>query len=147
MKVLARVPPGPDSLPDDAFLTALAGTPWRVRPARGPGARPALELYEAGRLADIIVATPVAPLVVRGARRSRRDGQVFSLAWGCLPADGRAISVAFARSGPRRATARAEIIEAAGPAWFAVAEGRFTAVSVLHHGRADWLRLQTGPLW
>lgn len=144
---MAPFPPGPGWTADDDFLTALAGTPWSVRPARGPGARPALELYEAGRLADIIVATPVAPRIVRGARRSRRDGQVFSLAWGCLPADGQPISVAFARGGPRRATARAEIIDAPWPAWFAIAEGRFTAVSVLHHGRTDRLRLEAGPLW
>lgn len=117
-----------------------------MRPARGPGARPALELYEAGSLADIIVASSVALRIVRGARRSRSDGQVFSLAWGCLPAHGQAISVTFARSGPRRAAARAGTIGAAWPAWFATAEGKFTAVSVFHDGRADRLRLGAGRL-
>lgn len=147
MKVLTRVSPPVDPAADDELALALAATPWSVRRARGPGARPALELYEAGRLADIIVASPVAPQILRGARRSRRGGQVLGLAWGRLPADGQGVSVAFARNWPRPETVRAEIVEAAGLAWFAIVAGRFTAVSAAHrHGR-DRFRLQAGPLW
>ena len=145
MKVLAQMPPA-DPAADDELVMTLAATPWSVRRARGPGTRPALELYEAGRLADIIVATAVAPQVLRGARRSRRDEQVFGLAWGCLPADGQAVSVTFTTSRPRRATVRAEVVEVAGWAWFAIATGRFAVAGAVHQGRHDRLRLQAVSL-
>jgi hypothetical protein len=141
----ASAPAGPAA--DDDLAMALAGTPWSARPARGPGTRAALELYEAGRLADIIVATPVVPQLLRGARRSRRDGQVLSLAWGSRPAEGPPVSVAFARRWPRRATVRAEVVEVAGLAWFAIAAGPFAVVAAAHQGRSDRLRLQKGSLW
>jgi hypothetical protein len=147
MRVVAPVSVPAEPAADDELMTALAATPWSVRRARGPGRRPALELYEAGRLADIIVATSVAQQLVRGARRSARDGQVFGLAWGCLPADGLAVSVAFARGWPHRATVRAEVVEAAGLAWFAIAAGRFAVVSAVHQGRCYQLSLQARPLW
>lgn len=147
MKVLAPDSPPADPAADDELVMALTGTPWSVRRARGARQRPALELYEAGRLADIIVATPVAPQVLRGARRSRCAGQVFGLAWGCLPADGAGVSVAFARNWPRPAIVRGETVEAAGLAWFAVAAGRFAAVSAFHHDGCDRFRLEAGPLW
>lgn len=147
MKALAPVSPPADPVMDDALVSALNGTPWSVRRARGPGRRPALELYEAGRLADIIVASPVAPRILRGARRSRRGRQAFGLAWGCLPADGEGVRVAFAGGWPRPATVPGETVEAEGLAWFALAAGRFAAVSACHHDRCDRFRLEAGPLW
>jgi hypothetical protein len=147
MRVLAPACARADPAADDELAVALAGTPWSVRRTRGPGTRVALELYEEGRLADIIVATPVAAQILRGARRSRRDGQVFGLAWGCLPADGQAVSVAFTRNWPHRATLRAEVAEAAGVAWFAVTVGRFATVSAVHHDRRVQFRLSGRPLW
>lgn len=147
MKVLAPLCPPVDPAADDELVMALAARPWSVRRARGPGGRPALELYEAGRLADIIVASTVAPQILRGARRSCCAGQMFSLAWGRLPADGQGVSVAFARNWPRPATVPAEIVEAAGLAWFAIAAGRFASVSAVYGDGRDRLRFQAGPLW
>ena len=131
----------------DRLAGALAGTPWAVRRARGSGARLALEIYEAGSLADIIVTTPVAAPVLRGARRSRGAGQAFGLAWGRLPAGGQPVTVAFKRGAPRFETAQAEVIEVAGLAWFAVLTGRFAVVSAAYHGGSERLRLRTGSLW
>jgi hypothetical protein len=145
MKMLAHTPPADPA--DYELVAALAATPWSVRRARGPGARPALELYEAGRLADIIMATAVASQILRGARQSRRDGQVFSLAWGCLPADGQAVSVTFTRNWPRRIAVGSEVVEALGLAWFAVVAGGFAVAGAGHHGHCDRLRLEAGPLW
>jgi hypothetical protein len=147
MKMLALGPAPADPAADDELAMALGGTPWSARPARGPGTRAALELYEAGRLADIIVASPVVPQLLRGARRARRDGQVLSLAWGSLPTQGPPVSVAFARPWPRRTTIRAGVVEVAGLAWFAIAAGRFAVVVAVHQGRRDRLRLQNGSLW
>jgi hypothetical protein len=147
MTMLAPESAPADPAADDELAVALAGTPWSARPARGPGTRAALELYEAGRLADIIVAALARPQLLRGARRSRRDGQVLSLAWGSLPGDGPPVSVAFARHWPRRTTVRGEVVEVAGLAWFAVVTGRFSVVAAVHHGGSDRLRLQKGSLW
>jgi hypothetical protein len=138
-------PAGPAA--DDELAAALAATPWSVRCARGPGTRAALELYEAGRLADIIVDTPVAVQVLRGARRYRHNGPAFGLAWGRLPAGGQAVGVVFARSWPRRTTVRADVVEAAGLAWFAVAAGWFAAVSAVHHDQRYQFRLDARRLW
>jgi hypothetical protein len=136
-----------DPAADDELAMALTGTPWSVRRARSPGTRAALELYEAGRLADIIVATPAVPQLLRGARRFRRDGRMLNLAWGCLPAAGPPVSVAFGRHWPPGGAVRAELIETTGLAWFTVASGRFATVGAVDQGRRDRLRLQGGSLW
>lgn len=58
-----------------------------------------------------------------------------------------AVSVTFARNWPRRTTVRAEVVEAAGLAWFAVAAGWFATVSVIQHDRRHQFRLDARPLW
>jgi hypothetical protein len=131
-----------DRAAGDEVATALAGTPWSVRRARGPG----LELYEAGNLADIIVATQVGWRTLRGARRSGHGGQALALAWGRLPADGRLVTVEFTAGRLRPRTTPARVIEIAGLAWFAVTAGRFIAVSAATHEGSERLRLQAGSL-
>lgn len=128
-------------------LTGLPGAPWSVRLAHGPGARPALEIYEADGLVGIIVDSPVAPQVLRGARRATGDGQALGLAWGRLPAAGAAITVAFSRGRLRRTTRPAPVTEIAGWCWLAVAAGRFDTVSVIHRDAGEQLRLRTGSCW
>jgi hypothetical protein len=133
---------------DDRLAMALDGTPWSVRRVRGSGMTPALEIYEAGRLADIVVATSVTSQILRGARRARSGTQVLVLAWGRLAADGHPVSVAFAGRRPRHAgAARPEVIEVAGLAWFAATAGRFSVVSARHRGGCERLRFGAGPLW
>jgi hypothetical protein len=125
----------------------LADTPWSARCARGPGGQPALEVYEAGRLTDIIVATPIAARILRGARRARSGRGMAAMAWGRLPADGHGVSVAFASRWPRRAAVAAQVCEVAGLAWLAISHGRFASVSAVDHGRREQLRLHSRPLW
>jgi hypothetical protein len=125
-----------------ALAGVLAGTPWSVRRARGPGTRPALEIWAAGDLADVIVATPVPSQLLRGARRTPRGGQARSLAWGRVPADGHPLCVTFGCGLLPRQTA-ACVIEVEGLAWFAITGGRFSAVSVTCRGVRERLRLRT----
>ena len=131
----------------DRLAKTLAGTPWSARYARGPGGQPAVEIYEAGRLTDIIVATRIAAQILRGARRARGGRGMLGLAWGRLPADGRRVSVAFAGGWPRRVAVPAEACEIAGLAWLATSHGRFAAVSVVHNGSCEQLALQARRLW
>jgi hypothetical protein len=133
----------PASPVDQAPAAALtAGTPWSVRRARGPGARPALEVWENGDLADVIVATPVRSQLLRGARRTGRGGRALSIAWGRVPADGHPPRVTFASS-PLRRRAAADVIEVEGLAWLAIAAGRFTTASLACPDRRERLRLRT----
>jgi hypothetical protein len=125
-----------------ALAVVLAGTPWSVRRARGPGSRPALEIWAAGELADVIVATPVPSQLLRGARRTPRGSQARSLSWGRVPADGHPLCVTFASGLQPRQTA-ACVIEVEGLAWFALTAGRFGAVSVTCRGVRERLRLRT----
>ena len=130
----------------------LDGTPWSVRYARGLGEQPALEIYEAGECVAVMVATSVAPQLLRGARRASRGGQGFGLAWGRLPADGPAITVTFASGRLRRMGRgdaasegiRPEVIDIASWCWLAVAAGRLDVVLVSHRGTRERLKLRAG---
>ncbi|MFB7910053.1 hypothetical protein ACFY2K_12510 [Kitasatospora sp. NPDC001309] len=125
-----RPAPGPEGT-----LPAGAG-PWSVRSVGSGRGRAALELYQHGELADVLVAARLAPRLVRGARRSPSAGRgSHVLAWGRLPSDGRVPSVVF--TGGRRlfGTVRAaagEVVTVAGQFWLALAEGPFDAVLVGH---------------
>ncbi len=141
-------PPTADDQADRQQLArALAGAAWSVRHANGPGARLALEIYEAGSLADIVVAGPFASPILRGARRAGSGAQAHGLAWGRLPADGQVACVTFTGGWPRPRAAVAEVIEVPGLAWLAIARGRFAVVSAAYQGGTERLRLRTGSLW
>ena len=113
---------------------------------------PALEIYEAGDLIAVMVATAVAPQLLGGARRFSLAGQTSSLAWGRQPADGFAMTVSFIASRLRRITSRREAPEAIRPevtdlggwCWLGVAAARFDAVVVTHRGTRERLRLRAG---
>jgi hypothetical protein len=110
----------------------VSGTPWSLGLARGPGSRPALEVYEGGTLLDVIVATPLASEVLRGARRALCDGQHRALAWGRLMSDGSGVQVTFSRRRIRTMTTRiADVTEVSTWFWVAVADGYFGRVSVV----------------
>jgi hypothetical protein len=135
-----------------ASQAPLAGTPWSIRHARGSGRQPALEIYEAGDLIAVMVATAVAPQLLGGARRVSQVGQTLSLAWGRQPADGLAMTVSFTASRLRRITSpreapeaiRPEVTDLGGWCWLAVAAARFDAVVVTHRGARERLRLRAG---
>lgn len=108
----------------------LPGAPWSLRLARGAGGRPALEVYENGTLLDVMVATPVAAEVLRGARRAGRDRRHRALAWGHLLSDGASVTVTFRRRHVRTASSAAAVTEIGTSFWVAVTDGYFNRVSV-----------------
>ncbi|WP_030233576.1 hypothetical protein [Streptomyces sp. NRRL S-350] len=130
------------------------GGPWSVRSVGSGRGRAALELYQHGQLADVLVAARLVPQLLRGARRSPAGGRTWQvLAWGRLAADGTAPSVVFTGRRPLRAAlpfralppfragrsgrsalpaVAAEPTTVAGRFWLAWAEGPFDAVLVEH---------------
>ncbi|MFJ9771883.1 hypothetical protein ACIRVF_11635 [Kitasatospora sp. NPDC101157] len=137
-----RPAPGPEGT-----LPTGAG-PWSVRSVGSGHGRAALELYQHGELADVLVAARLAPQLLRGARRSPsagRDSHV--LAWGRLPADGAEPSVLFTGGWwPFRKVraAAGEVVTVAGVFWLAWAEGPYDTVLVEHPagGGAERLALR-----
>ncbi|MET8539697.1 hypothetical protein ABZW03_03430 [Kitasatospora sp. NPDC004799] len=132
------------ALPEGA-LPVGAG-PWSVRSVGSGRGRAALELYQYGELADVLVAARLTPQLLRGARRCPSAGRSrHVLAWGRLAADGAAPAVVFTgRRRFRRVRATAEVVTVAGRFWLAWAEGAFTAVRVEHAagGTAERLPLE-----
>ncbi|MFD7828745.1 hypothetical protein [Kitasatospora sp. NPDC059803] len=133
--------------------------PWSVRSLVGRRGRAALEVYQDGELADVLVAARLTPQLLRGARRSPAGGRArHVLAWGRLAADGSAPAVAFTArrlagpfrsgrslwsvrslwpAGPfrfERPAVGAEVVAVAGRFWLAWAEGPYTGVLVRHPG-------------
>ncbi|MEV5750901.1 hypothetical protein AB0L00_24015 [Actinoallomurus sp. NPDC052308] len=109
----------------------LTGTPWAVRLGRSSTGRPALEVYDAETLVDVVVETPVAPETLRGARRGVSPGGPCAIAWGRLPGGTALPEVLFA-GWTRRYPA--DVFMVGGFCWLAVAHGRFTTVRVSHRG-------------
>ncbi len=123
--VLSRPDPDP----------GLPGLPWWIRPAAGPAGRPAVEIYAAGRIVDVLVAPALAVRVLRGACSVTQAGQRWALAWGYLP-PGAGLSVVFSRGLALGRAGPARISMIAGWFWVAPAEGRFRSVTV-HHDTVD----------
>ncbi len=141
----ARLRPGPRPYPEpDPGLPP--GTPWSVRLTGGPGTRPAVEIYEAGSIAGLIVATHITPQILAGARHAIRDGQPCALAWGRAPQGG-PVTVTFSRGRLRRRTSPAEVTSIDSWCWLATAPGRFDAVSASHGGIRESRRLARGSSW
>ena len=112
----------PDGMP--------AASPWAVRLAGGASACPALELYEAGDLLDVISATSVARRLLRGARSVVTATGPRAIAWGRVPATGARPQAWFCprrRYGDPQAGA---ILRPAAWCWIAVSDGRFSTVTV-----------------
>ncbi|MFJ2861403.1 hypothetical protein [Kitasatospora sp. NPDC087314] len=130
----------------EGTLTVGAG-PWSVRSLVARRGRDALEVYQDGELADVLVAARLTPQLLRGARRSPAGGRAYHvLAWGRLAADGSAPTVAFTVGRLARpfrsalslrsahSTVAAEAVTVAGRFWLAWAEGPYTGVLVRHPG-------------
>jgi hypothetical protein len=120
----------------DGDPVPLAGTPWSVRPAGGPAGRPAVEIYAAGSMLDVMVAPALAARVLRGACSLAWAGQPWAVAWGFLPTRF-GFSVWFTRGPARSRCSAAPVSVIAGSFWIAPAEGRFRAVTVEHGGGRD----------
>jgi hypothetical protein len=118
--------------------------PWSVRLTGavpgGPG-RPAVELYAAGVLVDVVSATPIAPQLLRGARTVTLGQGRWALAWGRPPGPGAGVVVEFRRG---RHAQPAAVVPVAPWCWLAVADGRFTRVEVQAGPRRAGRRLGRG---
>jgi hypothetical protein len=108
----------------------LPGGPWSVRLAGARSACPALELYEAGALIDVVSATRIAPQLLRGGRAVALDPGQRALAWGRRPESGADVVVEFSRGRLRRDARPATVVTLTSWCWLAVADGRFTRVDV-----------------
>ena len=120
---------------------ARPGTPWSVRPAAGPAGRPAVEIYAAGSMLDVMVAPALVPRVLRGACSLAWAGQPCTVAWGFLPVHP-GFSVWFIRGPAHPRCVAAPVSVIAGSFWIASAEGRFRAVTVEHGGGRDRCRVR-----
>jgi hypothetical protein len=125
----------------DGDLVPLPGTPWSIRPAAGPGGRPAVEIYAAGSMLDVMVAPALAPRVLRGACSLAWAGHRCAVAWGFLPACP-GLSMWFTRGAAHARCFAAPVSVIAGSFWVAPAQGRFRAVTVEHGGGRDRCRVR-----
>jgi hypothetical protein len=130
--------PGPGRPPE----VPARGRPWSVRVAGARSACPALELYAAGVLIDVVSATRVAPQLLRGARAVTLGRGQHALAWGRRPPPGADVVVEFSRGG--RHAEPATVVHVAPWCWLAVADGRFTSVDVQAGPRRARRRLARG---
>jgi hypothetical protein len=140
---------------DDGAVVAAADRvlrdfrmPWLVRTSGGTTGWPAMEIYAADDLLDVVVATSLVAGILRGTRRAVWDGLPGAIAWGRVPADGASISVHFAQRRLRRwpgSRARrhpggicpAQVGVVGDQFWVATADGRFDSVTVAHHGTQE----------
>jgi hypothetical protein len=104
--------------------------PWSYRIA-GPASRwPAVEVYEAGRLLDVVTCTRLAAQLLRGGRAVRTADDERAFAWGRLPLSGGTLSVEFSRGLVRKARLIVPVIEVTSWCWFAGADESYDTVTV-----------------
>jgi hypothetical protein len=108
----------------------LLRAPWSVRISRQTAARPAMEIYAADTLLDVVVATPLSAGVLCGAARTVAAGQHHAIAWGRLTGSAAGITVRFSRRGLGGGGDAAEVMPVNDWFWVATTEGRFAAVTV-----------------
>ena len=125
----------------DQLLTAVPDTacaawwPWSYRVAGAMSACPALELYEAGSLLDVVTATRLTAQVLRGARAVRSlDGGGRVLAWGRLPLRGGLPVVEFSHGIFRGARLATPPVPVTSWCWLAVGDALYDRVTVQHDG-------------
>ena len=121
-------------------LEELPGRPWAVRRAAGPAGRPALEIYAADVLVDVLVLPgdwPSPRHLTRGGCSVTWAGQRRTAAWGILPAGGRALLVQFRSGRIHRQACPAQPVTVGGVFWFAEVAGHSRHVLVTHHGSQE----------
>jgi hypothetical protein len=106
------------------------GRPWAVRLAGGDSAFPALEVYEAGVLLDVVISTRLAALLLRGTRAADGRAGPCAVAWGRLPVTGASPEVEFALGRRRPYSQPGAVLRLTSWCWLAVADGRFDRVAV-----------------
>jgi hypothetical protein len=125
----------------------LPGCPWTFRLAGSRSACPALELYEAGHLIDIVSSTRVAVSVLRGARAAASEPGGHVLAWGRMPVTGHCPQVSFVGRGWRPDAQVATVAQVTSWCWIAVAEGSFAAATARTPAGLLRCRIVRGRPW
>jgi hypothetical protein len=123
---------------------ALTGQLWSIRLAGLRSACPALELYEAGELIDVVSSTRVAAPLLRGARAVSAAGRPQAVAWGRLQPAGPDPEAEFTRGLFGHPAKPAVLIKVTTWCWLAIAAGRFNAVTVHCGGQRARRRLDKG---
>ena len=128
--------PGP---PGEARPPDLS--PWTVRVAGPHSPWPALEVYEAGILLDVMSSTRLAVPLLRGACTAESVRGPCALAWGRLSGPDAGLRAEFGL-GRRPAWRPAAVVRVSSWGWLAVATGRFDAVTVSSGGRCARARMR-----
>ena len=103
---------------------------------RGVAGRPALEVYDGTRMADVCVANAVSrSRCCGGPWRNPRGALAWALAWGQLPPGISAATAQFTRSGCTPTVTGVPAIVVEGTYWVAEIAGTFAGVTV-HAGPA-----------
>jgi hypothetical protein len=115
---------------DTEPTVVVPGQPWAVRLAGRRSAWPALEVYQAGALLDVVSSTRLAAALLRGARAAEGEAGPCVLAWGRMPVSGASPEVEFTlgRRGPH--SWPGTVLRPTSWCWLAVADGRFDRVAV-----------------
>jgi hypothetical protein len=124
-----------------------SGRPWTFRIAGPHSACPALELYEAGHLIDIVSSTRIALSPLRGARAAAGESGERVLAWGRMPQTGNCPQVRFIERGWRRGSLAATVTQVTTWCWVAVADGHFGAVTARTPAGLLRCRIARGRPW
>jgi hypothetical protein len=115
----------------DAVPTLVVpGRPWAIRLAGSHSAWPALEVYQAGALIDVVSSTRLATTLLRGARAAEGGADPCVLAWGRMPVTGASPEVEFALGRRGAYSWPGTVLRLTSWCWLAVADGRFDRVAV-----------------
>jgi hypothetical protein len=116
--------------------------PWSYRVAGPMSAWPAVELYQAGSLLDVVTSTSLTAQALRGAVAVRGASFGRTLAWGRLPLRGGLPVVEFARGTFRGSRLAVPPIRITSWCWLAVADAHYGTVAVGHGGTAARCRVR-----
>jgi hypothetical protein len=110
--------------------TSLLLWPWSYRISGALLSSPAVELYEAGSLVDVVSSTRLDVPVLRGARSLRIAGSRHVVAWGRLPLTQGELTVEFSAGRLRVSRHAVAPVRLTSWCWMAVTCGRYDAVTV-----------------
>jgi hypothetical protein len=119
--------------------------PWSYRIAGARSPWPAVEVYEADSLLDVVSRTRIAAQLLRGARAVRSADAERAFAWGRLPLSGDVVSVEFSRGRVRKSRRNAAPVVGAAVVGAAVAGATVTRATVLEPTSWCWLAMADGP--
>jgi hypothetical protein len=122
----------------------LPGRPWAVRLAGGQSASPALEIYSAGVLLDVVSSTRLDAPLLRGAQAAHGEAGPCALSWGRLPMSGGRPEVEFSLRRLLRTRQAGTVLKVTSWCWLAVADGRFGRVAVWSADRCVRARIRPG---